>query len=201
MERPGVVYGRFSIGGSIPMAELPSRDEVAQLPLRAIVAYAARCARRAQPHYRLPEAHPDLRRHVSALDRTLALAEDLAADQKVERIAEAADDAYAAAVQAGVGFAAVTSSSAATFAAEAAFLTAETAASASGDAVPYGNDYDRLLQIVLGRPHNFDEPIDATENGPLGPLWRHGRPDWDVEGREWIQRVLGEPMGTVSADQ
>ncbi|OHB68105.1 MAG: hypothetical protein A2V70_05040 [Planctomycetes bacterium RBG_13_63_9] len=54
--------------------ELPSLKELWQLSLRALVAYAARCARRVQPLYR--SENPE---HVEAVERTISMAEQFAA--------------------------------------------------------------------------------------------------------------------------
>lgn len=63
------------------MAELPSKEELVQLPLRAIVTYAVRCARRIQPRYRLSESDPDTRQRVAAVDWALTVAENIVADR------------------------------------------------------------------------------------------------------------------------
>ena len=49
-----------------------------KLPLRAIVALAARCARRVEYLALLPDGHPDLERLRAAIDGALRLAEDFA---------------------------------------------------------------------------------------------------------------------------
>ncbi len=69
---------------------LPTREELQGLPRWARVAFAARCARRVQPLFKLlwPEAP---RKHIAAVDRAITLAELLAADP-----ASARDDLDAA---------------------------------------------------------------------------------------------------------
>lgn len=39
-------------------------------------------------------------------------------------------------------------------------------------------DFDRLRQLNPGNYPKLGQPIDPTENGPLGPLWPAGDPDW-----------------------
>jgi hypothetical protein len=46
-----------------------------------------------------------------------------------------------------------------------------------------GVDLDRLLGLDLGRTGELGQPIDATEAGPLGPLWPGGAPDWFTKDR------------------
>jgi hypothetical protein len=59
-------------------ADLPSLGELKQLPLRALVAYAARNARRVQPFFTLPDDHPEKQRHVAAVERAIRIAEEFA---------------------------------------------------------------------------------------------------------------------------
>ena len=39
-------------------------------------------------------------------------------------------------------------------------------------------DYDHLLELHQATPSNLGRTIDPTENGPLGPLWPNGPPEW-----------------------
>jgi hypothetical protein len=39
-------------------------------------------------------------------------------------------------------------------------------------------DYDRLRELNLGVYPELGQPIDPMENGPLGPLWPKGPPEW-----------------------
>src|SRR5437879_3243557 len=55
-----------------------SAEDLAQLPLRADVALAARCARRAEPAYRPPAWVPDPERLVRAVRAAIRGAEDFA---------------------------------------------------------------------------------------------------------------------------
>jgi hypothetical protein len=58
-----------------------SEDDLGQLPLRAIVAFATRCARRARLLYRLSAGEPGAAEYESAVDRAIELAESLATDR------------------------------------------------------------------------------------------------------------------------
>jgi hypothetical protein len=53
-------------------------EDLKKLPLRAIVALAARCARRAEDLAQLPESHPDNQRCRTAVENAIRLAEDCA---------------------------------------------------------------------------------------------------------------------------
>jgi len=60
--------------------ELPdfSVEHLKQLPLRAIVAFAARCARRVEDLAQLPEGHPEREGRRKAVEAALRMAEDFA---------------------------------------------------------------------------------------------------------------------------
>jgi hypothetical protein len=53
-------------------------EDLKKLPLRAIVALAARCARRVEYLALLPDGHPDLERSRTAIDNAIRLGEDFA---------------------------------------------------------------------------------------------------------------------------
>jgi hypothetical protein len=53
-------------------------EDLKKLPLRAIVALAARCARRVESLSLLPDDHPELERYRTAVDNAIRLAEDFA---------------------------------------------------------------------------------------------------------------------------
>src|SRR5215831_1192663 len=53
-------------------------EQLKQLPLRAIVAFAARCARRVEPLAQLPTDHPERKKHRGATDAALVMAEGFA---------------------------------------------------------------------------------------------------------------------------
>ena len=70
-------------------------EHLKQLPLRAIVAFAARCARRVEPLAQLPEAHPERERRREAVAAALRFTEAVAGGSTVppEDAAIAAIDA------------------------------------------------------------------------------------------------------------
>src|SRR5512135_3520531 len=53
-------------------------EDLKKLPLRAIVAFAARCARRAEPIAQLPAGHPQQEARRLAIDDAIRLAEEIA---------------------------------------------------------------------------------------------------------------------------
>lgn len=53
-------------------------EDLKKLPLRAIVAFAARCARRVEPIAQLPEGHPQHEARRVAIDDAIRLAEEVA---------------------------------------------------------------------------------------------------------------------------
>lgn len=63
------------------MPGLPTKDQLKKLPLRAIVAYAVRCARRVQPLYRLARRIPDRERHQAAIETILMIGERFCRDE------------------------------------------------------------------------------------------------------------------------
>ena len=192
----------------------PSLGELTQLPLRALVAYAARCARRVQPLFTLPDDHPDKQKHSEAVERAVRTAEEVARGTLVidgpgvcvpvaamavyptsgvsdaSRAAWASTDAARAAsatTLAGRGeqgsgdFFPVSDEPVAWpegtravaawvayFAWSAAAMWADAANAWGADA---GSDFAKLRGLGIGRFPELGAPIDASENGPLGPLW------------------------------
>lgn len=85
-----------------PRLSPPTEEELKLLPLRALVAHAARCARRAEALYLLPSGHPDTEGNRRAIHEAIQFAEDFAsggvidimpaflAAKRAERAAEAA---------------------------------------------------------------------------------------------------------------
>src|SRR3954447_8415321 len=59
-------------------------EDLKKLPLRAIVALAARCSRRVEQLVTLPDEHPDHERCSSAVRNALKTAEDFARDSPQE---------------------------------------------------------------------------------------------------------------------
>ncbi len=60
------------------MDESTIRERLEKLPVRSIVAFAARCARRVQPLFNKANRIPDFRRHRKAVDHAIGVAEMIA---------------------------------------------------------------------------------------------------------------------------
>lgn len=102
------------------MATLQAR--LAQLPLHAIVAFAARCARRVEPLYRLPDRTPVALKHTRNVKAAIKIAERFASVSgpsytrdaaSAARAADAAHDAAASAAHASADAPAVSADKAA----------------------------------------------------------------------------------------
>ena len=207
--------------------KLPTIDDLKNLPLGAIVAYAVRCARRVQPLYGRAAGVPNFEQHEAAVERAISIAEDFCLSHDVSvsayaaaygardaaDAAEAKDAAKAAAAAARAAAYAFdvpksavydhvlyasrvaaeavdAAKAAARAAAQPASATTAAACSPDEDESDENDDedatqdaaaradYDRLLKLNPGAFPKLGQPIDATENGPLGPLWPAGEPDW-----------------------
>jgi hypothetical protein len=191
------------------MNELPSVDRLQRLPLRALVAYAARCARRVLPRYipsgddqAVGEASAAVRRAVeftecfaagdeSRADCNPASGEEIeeqviqavllaSGDQQRDQVAAlAANAAYAAVNAANMAAAAGQTEHAASRdeLAEkvvAAVATAAEAAATADERVrsSAAADWDMLDLMCAGRFPEMGRPIDVSESGPLGELFR-----------------------------
>jgi hypothetical protein len=186
------------------MPETNLERRLRKLPLRAQLAFAARCARRVQPlATRLSD---DLANH-EAVERAIAVAEQFARGHlpnhaEPESAYEGARDAARAAWDAG-DHTASRARDAAAYAAQAAGYASQgprlgPAANASRAAFYADNDgsdaagavkaraaFDeaasshltKLARLKLGTFPQFGDPIDPSESGPLGPLWPKGAPE------------------------
>jgi hypothetical protein len=178
-----------------------SIEELTCLPLRAVVAYAARCARRARPQY--VGAEEDV------LDQAILIAERFA-QGKLLPFGFSLDVPYRVAKTTITPFPTMAAYSAA-HAAQAAVLASDPgdkdrrdvafwayqASVASGSALlPSANpmlmpdvserrlqaqraDYDSLMSLNLGKFPDLGQPVAASENGSLGLLWPEGPPKLD----------------------
>ena len=187
------------------MADLPTEEDLRQLPLRSIVAYAARCARRVQPLFQSEKLE-----HVETVNRAIQVADAFAAGlgspaggdyaafhlalgaaleaAEGDDAALAAADALDAALKAAERNDAAHASGA-THAARQAALNAVHAVHAARDALHAPRDVARaaaradfqtLLALSRERRQQFPElgdPVDVSESGPLGPLWPDGPPE------------------------
>lgn len=191
------------------MFERHFEPDLEHLSLRGIVAFATRCARRVQSLYRLPENHPRLNAHVSAVDQALMLAEGFVAGRDIspsiamtiaDAARRAAREAYApleaasaetrsatraahAAAEAVETFSTMPGHGAIAFAAYTATLAIAAAVEprfAEATEAAVLADLDRLLELAPGQPDSLGDPMDASAAGPLGPLWPAGEPEWHV---------------------
>ena len=187
------------------MAELQrvSEEELRQLPLRAVVALAARGARRVQSYFNRHSGYPEHEDHKTAVDARIKAAEGFAEgrwdDSAVHRSdpPEGAPGDLSRAVLDRTGDAAaaqaVTAADQARWAALAAVRrqaedtvahaaeAIRSALSASGEGSPAAaaaaGDYQKLRGLDLGAFPDFGNPVDLSESGPLGPLWPGGVPE------------------------
>jgi hypothetical protein len=184
-------------------------EEFEHLPIRGVVAIAARCARWGRPLYRLPVDVPDRDRHERAVDNAIKIAEQYATGIAVSKrvtsraaskvteattVAEAASGSSSAMCAASAYFALSAASAASDdlFAASASATAASSAAlKAAPSPVPVNADLAAL--------RNYSEkmtdpvgPVDPSEFGPLGPLWPDGTPDWYTPKPEPTAEELDE---------
>lgn len=186
------------------MAEIAFVRDLSQLPSHAIVAYAARCARRVQPLFARAEASQDL---ADGVERAIEVAEriatghvlsveDTAAAERAEAAAAATVSnpaahqaaraacfaARAACAADQAPYAAASFGGDAERAAHAAAMAAQADPSAAADAAHYADyaartDYERLVLLNRGAPPQ-GRALHCSEDGPLGPLWPEGKPSW-----------------------
>jgi hypothetical protein len=168
------------------------RQQLAQLPLCAIMAFMARLARSVQP---LTNVLPAVSRGWT--DRAIADVEAVALGYDVPRIFRSQEDAEQAAEQA-TGWPALASrvAVAAARAAKSAIHSAKSArwfpdraakaaaavveeataaavaVSSAGDVSWAAPEIQRLIALRLGEPGTPGFPIDSSDAGPLGPIGR-----------------------------
>lgn len=166
-----------------------SHESLRQLPLLAIVALVARCAKRMREGFDLPADFPDRQRHLNAIDSAIrvafAYANGAALPSNPAELANAANNVAAILPANMIGVPAQTAGMAVAVAqsieerekpdvilARASYATRQVGKLATAaDA-----DYRTLLDLGLGSFPDKGQPVDAGEAGPLGPLWpkEHG---------------------------
>jgi hypothetical protein len=184
------------------MLAVTSSNKSKELPLFAQLAFAARCARRVVNLFRLQINHPDLAACCKSLGTAVRLAEQSAAGTDVDadelalaeagilravaaatemqppndRSASAAKSVYAAlcAVRAALDAKAGDSAAEAAVRVAMAAKIARDSASIADENLARSarNDWEKLHQLSLGQFPEFGEPIEAGENGRLGPLFQ-----------------------------
>lgn len=184
------------------MLAVQSPNALNELPLRAQLAFATRCARRVINLFRLQTNHPDLALCCKSLGTAMRLAESFAAGDEVdadelataeygalravtassemrppnERAAYAANTVYAVlcAVKAAIEIQSCESPAAEADRVAEATMIARDAAIAADDSVARSArlDWELLDRMCLGRFPDFGEPVDPGETGVLGPLFQ-----------------------------
>ena len=170
-------------------AKLPTEEEIATLPRWARVAFAARCARRAQPFFL--KAWPKApHKHLKSIEGAISLAEAAAgvagadAADAADADAAAADAAYAAYSAAKTADDAANAASAAAHAAHAnaananaAFAAAAAAAfaanantAAGGDGDAIAQDFKLLLTKAITEKWTDNTPVPPSVFPPIPEL-------------------------------
>ncbi|NQT14971.1 MAG: hypothetical protein HQ582_19605 [Planctomycetes bacterium] len=135
------------------MTDPPTEDDLKRLPLRSIVAYAVRCARRVRPlHY------SDNPEHVQAVDSAIEIAEQFATGGAAVAVVRAAAARAPAAYAADACATAIVQASVRDFERLLA-LTKERGQSSA----------------------ELGDPVDVSETGPLGSLWPGEEPCGNAE--------------------
>jgi len=198
------------------MEGLPGKKHLEKLPLRAIVAFAARSARRVLSPSHTPDPQPESVSEVSEIEVLISHAEEFAANRpqpsakvpreasrRVENIgtvahtgpidyvlaaAHGAADAASAAIR-GDGTAVVAS----------AVETASHAAIAVPESVAFiVADLKLLKDMRLGKFPEVGKPIEPEVAGPLGPLDSEGRfQQW----RRWLEEDLLHQIEDILLDR
>jgi len=171
-----------------------------QLPLRSIVAFAARCARRVQPAVSLANDGQTNHIHIENIERAISSAERYARGDATAASGEHLQTVLLAATAsmtspdnegkpdftrghavhaarnaaATAVFARQNDASATVSCAAQAYIYACRAALPSY--LPATFDLRRLLTSDLGRHPHLGLPIDPAETGPLGPFWHTAVP-------------------------
>ena len=188
--------------------QLPSEEELSQLPPKAIVAYAVRAALRVQPlcAKALLDDEKKRRSLIEAVDRALRLASSFSVGKNVASSELGA--AYADAAAADADAAAY----AAAYAAYAAYayayadadgddddaVGAARAARAAVDAVDDKSrliaecrrDFEHLIARLKEKPAAMKRGVSTSERGFLGKLWHGDPPDWYTELKPQLDAIL-----------
>lgn len=184
------------------MADSPTEEKLAQLPNRAIAAYAVRSAMRVRPLYNGPG--------FAAVNGAIRISQAYAGGAEIssteaEAAANAAEAAANAEANAAAFAAAFAAKAAGVFAAEADDDDAVKAADNAGEAAMKAAEIAAKMAGVFAADDSanadFDElkaladegveTFDTSESGPLGPLWPDGEPEWY---REAVDQQGGESL-------
>ena len=182
------------------MSLLPSTDDLRDIPLRALVAYAARCAQRVQPLFLAESKHPKAAASIKLIQNAIQVAMKFSAGGKVvlEAVSKLEDEVTRAievateesennkdSILAGnAAYAAINATHLAIIsldsdepaneagdAVQAVGVAVESAAAADESAAQAaGLDWVLLSRMDLGHFPLLGEPLDASEEGPFGPM-------------------------------
>lgn len=207
----------------MPAAKSPNISR--ELPLRAQVAFAVRCARRVVHLFRLQSGHPQLAKCCKALGSAVRFAEAFANDETIDLDELAQADERTAGAVAAVGemdppntqsecavkavYAALCaakigaeskngkiSAKQAERIAESVGTARDSAAAADGNVDRHaGYDWEKLRGMDLGRFPDFGDPVDPGDKGPLGPLFQ----DFSRGGRSSTRPTTGGSEETRQA--
>ena len=179
-------------------------SDLSMLTLRANVAFAVRCARRLRPCFKLPLDAPHRIEQIAVVDAAIGVATAFCQGEPLEP-GRAAAAVLAATVVAEetcdftlfAGYGAVRAAEAAANAEAfvnqqnesssmevvAAAFGAGRVLAANADAFTLASvvhalhvDLENLLVLAPGFNQNLGLPVDASEDGPLGPYWPVGTP-------------------------
>jgi len=181
-------------------------NDLGELPMRANVALAVRCAERIRPCFNPPANHPRRRELMSSVDGAIRVADAFCRGLPLEdgRIVAAIRVAADVAEQTCeftryAGYAAVRAAEAAAHAHEAARTASDAgtmnvvAAAFGAFRVLAGNadtltldsvvavvhaDIEKLRSVAPGTCNELGPVVDPSESGPLGALWPDGAPAW-----------------------
>ena len=182
------------------MSLLPSTDDLHDIPLRALVAYASRCAQRVQPLFLAESKHPKAAASIKLVQKAIQVAMKFSAGGKVALAAVAKlEDEVTKAIEVATEESEQNKDCILAGNAAYAFINAthlailsldsEEPANEAGDAVQAvgvavesaaaadesaaqaaGLDWVLLSRMDLGYFPLLGEPLDASEEGPFGPL-------------------------------
>ncbi len=182
------------------MGEFSNGEQLRRLPLRALVAFASRCARRIQSQYVLENDHPTKQSSTDSINAAIRVAEEFAMGGSVDAKKAAtatrdAEEAYAAAqdpefaspeaVHAAKAALAAVGAANICFAVKASQgmdkevwvaveIAGESMIAAMADEETASRalafDLETLAELELGEFPEWGETVDPMEDGPLGPL-------------------------------
>jgi hypothetical protein len=173
---------------------LPTEDDLKKLPLLAIVAYAVRCARRAQP---VLDTIPSFAMHGAAVEQAISLAERFCVGANLNAAPDAAERAAEAAGRAASVAQSFAGGSAVALAAGAAQAAAQ-AIAAVEDSWADPNSADRVVRAVTNGAGRASRAVaaDRTAADRTAAVNAAARADYDrlLSLNPGTYPDLGEPI-------